>query len=833
MRKYLTGSITKLIFSTLFLVFGSSVLYAQISTATVKGQIISAQGEPMKDVSIKLLGKHQGAFSGDSGYFSFQVPANRPVGLLFSHTGYKDLQQNYSLKAGEIRSVLIMLEKSASTLDEVIIRNNQDRQQAGLVQLDPKQAIIAPSATGGIESLIKILVGSNNELTSQYAVRGGNYDENLLYINDFEMYRPYLVRRGQQEGLSFINPALTRQVQFYNGGFQAKYGDRMSSVLDIKYKKPVSAGGSGYISLLEQGLHIEGISTNNNINWLIGARNRINRNLLSSQETTGNYIPSSADLQGLINWDINKRWELATLVILTGSSFHLTPGYSKQSTAVFSPYYTSNLGLDIYFDGKEHDKYSTTMMGFSATNQLRTNLQLKWNAAFFANKESEGIDIQGEYIFGERSTEQNASDFGTITTPLGSGMHHQYARNNLTLKAFTAGHKGNLTLPENYIQWGITADRYQIADNLNEWELQDSAGYTLPYHPGTLQMNNVRFAASNFSYTRIAGFIQNNYIASDTSKFNLQAGLRFNYNGFNKELLISPRIQAAFLPDWKRDIIFRIAAGAYHQPALYRELRAYNGQINPGLKAQKSWQFTGGMDYQFQWNNRPFKFTTELYYKHLYDVVSYDIDNVRIRYSGENDAKAYAAGIEMRLFGELVKDAESWLSIGVMRTRENLHNDYYYNYTVNAANQPTDSVLVEGGWFRRPTDRLITIGLFYQDYLSTNKNFKVHISSIYGSDMPFNLPNNKKYRNALIIDPYIRFDIGFSALLFDPKTTWFREKSPVRKLASIWASLEVFNLIDRPNTISYELIKDYENNIFALPNKLTPRLLNFKIVVSW
>jgi hypothetical protein len=314
----------------------------------------------------------------------------------------------------------------------------------------------------------------------------------------------------------------------------------------------------------------------------------------------------------------------------------------------------------------------------------------------------------------------------------------------------------------------------------------------------------------------------------------MQGGVRYNFNNLNNELLISPRAGISWKPaNWKRDIIFRGAAGIYDQPPFYRELRRYDGSLNTDLKAQRSYQVTAGLDYNFKVGNRPYRLTTEAYYKNIHNAVPYDIDNVRIRYFGENNAKAYATGIEARLFSELVKDAESWISVGFMRTRENLDNDTYYNYTLDSTNKVVDSSLQQGGWFRRPTDRFFTFGMFLQDYLATNKNFKVYLNFLYGSNMPFNIPGSIKYRNGLIIEPYIRIDIGFSALLLDAEKARRRSHSPFRNFENIWATLEVFNLIDRDNTISYMLIKDFSNTRFALPNRLTPRLINLKLIARF
>jgi hypothetical protein len=801
--------------------------------AHVTGRIVDENEMPLASVSISLLGKQSGVISTDSGTFSMVVPADKAVALVFSFSGYKTEQRNFLLNESEIEFVVIRLERGARQLDTVVVTDQRQRREAGLVILNPKNAINIPSPSGGIEGLIKVIVGSNNELSSQYSVRGGSYDENLIYVNDFEVFRPYLVRSGQQEGLSFINPEMTRNVNFYNGGFQARYGDKMSSVLDIQYRKPRTFGGSAYIGLLEQGLHFEGSTKNNRFSYLIGMRNRSNRNLLSSQETQGNYVPSSSDLQALLSFQLGRKSSIEFLGNISQSKFALAPSFSQLTSSVFSPFFTANLGLDINFRGKEEDRYLTNMMGLSFLHQPAKNLRLKWMLSRFENDEKESIDITGTYLFGDREFDKTQADFGLINNPLGSGMYQTFSRNRLNIEVWNASHKGSLDKGKHYFQWGQSIDRQFINDRLNEWEYQDSAGYSLPHNPGQLQLNKVVKSSADLTVTRISGYIQDN-IVLDSSGFSIQAGLRYNYNNLNREWLISPRAGIAWKPsNWARDVIFRAAGGAYHQPPFYRELRRYNGSLNTDLKAQKSWQITAGFDVNFRYGSRPFRFTMETYYKHLTDVVPYDVDNVRLRYFGENSAKAYATGLEMRLFGELVKDAESWISLGFMRTREDLENDRYYDYTISEDNVITDSVIREGGWLRRPNDRLITFGMFLQDYLSTNKNFKVYLNFIYGSNLPYNIPNSVKYRNALIVEPYIRIDLGFSALLLDAEKSNRRSHNPFRNFDNIWATLEVFNLIDRDNTISYLLIKDFSNTSFAIPNRLTPRLLNLKMIARF
>lgn len=830
---------------SLFLVCFLAVLpgFSQKKLAYLSGKVLDENENPLPNVSVVLLGQQKGILTTDSGTFRLKVTADRAFALVFSYTGYKTEQKNFLLSENENEQVVLRMERTSATLQEVRVTDQRERTEAGLIRPNPKSVINLPAPVMGVESLIKIFVGSNNELTSQYSVRGGNYDENLIYVNDFEIFRPYLIRNGQQEGLSFINPELVKNINFYNGGFQSKYGDKISSVLDVQYKKPLppsssrlshSLGGSAYVGILEQGFHTEGTSRNTKFSYLIGLRNRSNRNLLSRQETRGNYVPASADVQALLQYDWNDKWQAEFLGNLSQTRFTLIPQYSQLTSSVFSPFFSAALGLDVFFEGQEKDQYNTRMLGLSVTHRPRKNLKLKWMLSRFENDEKENRDIAGAYLFGERDFDKSKATYGLIVNPLGAGVFQNYARNQLAIENWNLSHKGSWDQGKNIFHWGIGVDKTFISDKLNEWEFQDSAGYSLPFNPSVLLLSKVLKSLASLRVNKFSGYIQDNLVLGNASNaFTLQAGLRYHYNTLNKEFLLSPRIGASWTPRGGKDIVYRLAAGAYHQPPFYRELRRYDGTVNPSVKAQKSWQVVGGFDYNFKHSEKPMRLTTEAYYKKLYRVVPYDIDNVRIRYFGENNATAYAYGVETRLFGELVKDAESWISIGLMKTKENIRGDVYKVYTLDSLNQPIDSTAVEAGWLRRPTDRLITLGMFFQDYLATNKNFKVFLNLLYGSNLPYNIPGSIKYRNALVIEPYMRVDIGFSALLLAADKTHRRSHSPFRNFENIWASLEIFNLIDRSNTISFLLIKDFANNIFTLPNRLTPRLVNFKIVARW
>ena len=814
--------------------------FSQTKSAFISGRVIDENDKPITKASVVILGRSTGLTTNDSGYFRIKAVAGKSFALVFSYTGFNEVQKNFYLSDGEEEKITVQMERGNRTMQTVVVGDDKERTETGLTKINPKNALTLPSTTGGVEALIKTLVGSNNELTSQYSVRGGNYDENLIYVNDFEIFRPYLVSSGQQEGLSFINPELAKNVNFYTGGFQAKYGDKMSSVLDIQYKKPSSFGGSAYVSLLEQGLHLEGTAKKGKITYLLGVRNRSNKNLLKSQETLGSYIPSSSDVQGFITYKLSEKIQLEFLGTYSVTKFTLFPESAQKTTSVFSPYFTANLGLDILFEGQERDAYKTNLIGLSLVHTLNKKLKLKWMVSRFQNKENENFDIAGTYLFGDRDFDNTSSTYGQIVNPLGAGYYQNYGRNELNINVYNASLKGSYTTGKHFIQFGNSIEQTNITDRLKEWEYQDSAGYSLPYNPAQLNLFKSLNSTADLTIQKYSGYIQDNiYLGKNNKDITLQAGVRYNYNSLNKEFLISPRMQVSWKPNWKKDVVFKLAAGAYNQPPFYRELRKYDGTLNTDVKAQKSYQVVAGMDYSFKaLDNRPFRITTEAYYKNMTNVDVYDVSNVKIRYVGNNDAKAYATGFEARLFGELTKDAESWLSIGIMQTKEDLNNDFYYQYK-NAAGEiinshSTDQVAVDSikntvGYVRRPTDRLITAGLYLEDYLATNKNFKFHLNLIYGSNMSYNIPNSTKYRNALTIEPYIRVDVGFSAQLLSEKSKR-RSHSPFRSFENIWASFEVFNLIDRRNTISYQLIKDFANNVYSIPNRLTPRLVNFKIV---
>ena len=538
---------------------------AQKKTAFVSGNVIDADDQPLAKVSIVILGKVTGIVTNDSGYFRIKVTADKSLALIFSYTGYAETQKNFFLSENEEEKITLRMERLGKTLETVVVGEERERKEMGLTKINPKNALVLPSTVGGIEGLIKILVGSNNELTSQYTVRGGNYDENLIYLNDFEIFRPYLVRSGQQEGLSFINPEMAKNVNFYNGGFQSKYGDKMSSVLDIQYKKPKEFGGSVYVSLLEQGFHLEGSAKKEKVTYLLGVRNRSNRNLLSSQETKGAYIPSSSDVQGYVTYQVSNRLQLELLTNFSGTKFTLIPESAQKTTSVFSPLFTSNLGLDIDFEGQERNAYKTSMVGLSALYTPNKKLRLKWMLSRFQNKENENFDIAGSYLFGDRNFDNSSSSFGQIVNPLGAGFYQNYGRNQLDIAVWNASLKGSVDKGKHFVQFGNSIEQTNIDDRLYEWEYQDSAGYSLPLNTGLL--SKFLQSSANLSIQKYSGYIQDNInLQGKNGDITLQGGIRYNYNSLNKEFFISPRMQVSYKPNWNKDLVVKLAAGSYNQP---------------------------------------------------------------------------------------------------------------------------------------------------------------------------------------------------------------------------------------------------------------------------
>ncbi len=816
----------KLLSLTVFILLFALQVDAQ-TRAYIKGRVTNERNRGMEGVTVAVQGTSIGTTTDRKGSYTLEVPANVTVTVVFSFVGYEVQKNSYTLIPGQTKELDTKMAKKATKLQGVVKKGDRDR-EAGNIKIDIRKAGELPSTNfgSGVEGIIKTYVGSNNELTSQYNVRGGNFDENLVYVNDFEIYRPFLTRSGQQEGMSFINADLVSGVNFSVGGFQSKFGDKMSSVLDVTYKRPREFGGRVMASLLGASVAFEGASKNEKLTYLVGLRHKSNQYLLQAQQTKGIYNPSFTDAQALVNYQISKKWEVEVIGNYARNRFSFVPEEQTSSFGLINKAFQ----LRVFYDGNEIDQFDSRFGGISTTYRPNDKLKLKLLASGFQTNERETYDISGEYLLGELETDLGKENFGQVKTFLGTGLIHTYARNKLEVNVGDVGHRGSYDAGKHFLQWGLGANVTSITDKLREWERRDSAGFTQPVTVGQLELTRVYASNASFNYMRYTGFLQDNFRFSDSLDLTASIGARFNYSSLNGELLISPRAQFSYKPKWKRDWVFNLAGGLYQQPPFYREMRDLNGNVNKNLKAQKSYHVVLGFDHDFVAAKRTFKVTTEIYYKGLWDIVPYEYDNVRIRYFGQNNAVGRVYGGEIRLFGDIVKDATSWISVGILKAEEDVTNDQIVFKDVNGA----DSGSFAPGYIPRPTDQRFMLGMYFEDYLPRNKNFKMHLNLMYSSGLPFGPPDQSRYGDTLRLPDYKRVDIGFSALLLDGTKTKYQDKKVISGIKKIWVSAEVFNLLGIQNTLSYSWIQDQTSGrTFAVPNRLTSRLINAKLVVDF
>lgn len=784
--------------------------------AVLSGKITDEENIPLVRIPVEESGTDNVVFTDSTGAYSLTIPADKRTGIRITYLGFEPESFSVKIPAGgnSVRDI-VMKRYYNNVLNEVEVTDNQERREAGSVIVNLENVDLNPGPVNGVEGLLKTLVGSHNELTSQYTVRGGNFDENLVYVNDFEIYRPFLVRSGQQEGLSFVNSDLTAGVNFSVGGFQSKYGDKMSSVLDVTYKRPKKFAGSVMLSLLGVQAHVEGTTRNKKLTYLLGVRQKSNQYLLQSQPTKGQYNPSFTDIQGLVNYRFSPKWELEIIANYARNRFSFEP---EESVAAFG-FVNEAYKLRTLFQGSENDQFDSRFAGISLAYRPSKKTKIKLLASGFQTNEFETYDIYGEYGFYALEADLGKPDFGQEKYSLGTGVIHDFARNYLTANVGNAGLRVSHDLNKHYIQWGLDVTYVNVDDKLLEWQRRDSAGFTQPYDTSVIRMAKTYRAVNQLDYTRVAAFLQDNILLSNTMTLTL--GVRANYTFLNEELIISPRIQYSVKPEWKRDIVFRVSTGLYAQPPFYREMRDMEGTLNTALKAQKSYHAAAGLDYNFKMmGDRPFKVTAEVYYKQLWDLVPYEYDNVRIRYFANNNGKGYAYGGEVRLFGDLVKDAESWVSLGYLKTENQILNSATGEYS---------------DYMPRPTDQRVSFGMFFSDYLPRNKNFKMFLNMMYATGLPFSPPGkglDAAYQ--LRIPDYKRVDIGFSALLIDGNKRNRPSYSFFSAFKSVWLSAEVFNLLGIQNTLSYQWIQDYTSNrLYAVPNRLTARLINVKLAAKF
>ncbi|MBL0308618.1 MAG: carboxypeptidase-like regulatory domain-containing protein [Bacteroidetes bacterium] len=844
-------------FLFLSLLFSGFSLFAQ-NIGTVKGSVYDSVGKKMEFISIVVEEDQKYSTTTDrKGNFELKVPAGRKITLVFSSLNTYATRIKVELNPGETVTLKqVVTEKINAIPDAVIKGERQEGEAPSTVEIKGQTFLASPNESFEANLAFQGLgVQKSNELSSSYSVRGGNFDENLVYVNDFEVYRPFLIRSGQQEGLSFINPNMVSNVKFSSGGFQARYGDKMSSVLDVTYKRPKQFGGSFYASLMGFGGHVEGSDKKQRFTFLVGVRQRTSQYLLRSLDTKGQYSPNFLDLQGFFTYRISEKTSVEYITNYSRNQFFFKPVNRETSFGLL----TDVKKLTIYFDGQEADQYQSALNGLSFNYAPNNHLLLKFLTSYYLNREKEAYDIQGEYYLSQVESDIGKDNFGEILYSLGVGGMQDWARNTLKSDIYYAGVRGSWFKKGHNLQWGLDYKHEWIKDKLDTWNRLDSAGHSLPYNydetlvlvdsnyyyvpqKGNIGFDNILKSSFDLESNRISGFIQDTWRWGDSSKFTFNYGVRFQYWDVNQEPVITPRVQFSYKPKGKADIVFTASAGTYYQPPFYREMRNLKGEVNTKLKAQKSFHGVLGMNYAFSAWKRPFSFVTEAYYKYLWDLVPYKYENVLIRYLGENLSKGYAAGVDFRLNGELAEGAESWISMSIMSTGEDLRNDQYVAYydsngvawanTERNQSRIVDSATIYPGYIPRPTDQRVNFALYFQDYIPKFKFIKVHIAMVFGSGLPFGPPGADKYKDKLRLPPYRRVDIGFSGQLWNPE--WAKNKNKFNQgLKGVWISVEAFNIFGITNTVSYIWVRDIFNTQYAVPNYLTTRRINAKLVVNF
>lgn len=805
----------------LLLLFPLAV-FAQ-KTATVKGNIINKYNNPINGVAISYLDK--GTTTDKNGYYEFTIPIRKTVSVTFTHVSYKSVTKKFTARGSKTFNFSPTLNFKTQELEEVVIKN-QKKEAQGITKIDVKKVNTLVGANAGVENVLMTLPGvsNNNELSTQYNVRGGNFDENLVYVNGIEIYRPFLIRSGQQEGLSFLNPHMIQNINFSAGGFQAKYGDKLSSVLDITYRKPKEFQGQVDLSLLGGSFTIEDTFAKNKLSAILGVRYRDNSLFVNSKQTEVNFRPQFTDVQTFLSYEFSDKLTLNFLGNFSLNDYNYKPLTRKTRFGGLA----NPLELIVFYQGQEQDQFQTLFGAFSADYKVNEQLKITATVSSFNTQEEEYFDIAAAYALGQVDSNIGSENFGNVQFAQGIGSQINHARNDLD--ALINNVQLRATLKDGNNEWnaGIKYQQENIKDRIREWEVIDSLGFSVrpphhnitnnqPYEPftGPIQpFQNVR-AQNEVDINRLTSFIQfsrKTTLNDHQLWFNL--GVRSHYwnvktaNNSQSHTIISPRAQIAIKPDWEKDMLFRLSGGWYSQPPFYKELRDYDGQIHPEVKAQKSIHIVAGNDYSFTLWNRPFKLTTEAYYKNLSDVNAYSIDNVRVRYRADNVTEAFAYGLDVRLNGEFVPGNESWISFGYLKTEENINGR---------------------GYIARPTDQRLKFGLLFQDYVPNLPDLKAYLNIVYNTGLPGGAPayaDVYQFQNRL--DDYKRADLGVSYVFIDAN------KSSNNKILSHFKEftlgLELFNIFDIRNSITNTWVRDaYSKQQYGIPNFMTGRVLNFKV----
>ncbi len=800
-------------------------LAAQDSTG-IRGSVTGPDGHPLAGVHVHLKDNLGGTATDGEGRYFLPLPAGDTVTVVFSSVGFNKAERRFYLRPGETRIVTVTLSPSVSRIGEVQVQTS--RHSGGTMQqVSIKDLNTLPSPTGNLETLIKTLPGvsSRNELSSQYSVRGGNFDENLVYINDVEVYRPFLIRAGKQEGLSIINPDMTERVSFSAGGFSAQYGDRMSSVLDIKYKTPEAFGGIVSASFLGASVFGQGRTANSKGTFLLGGRWKTNRYLLNSLDTRGEYKPNFGDVQGLFTYELTPKVSLEILGNLAFNKYHFVP--TDRETAFGTV--QDAVALHVYYEGQEDDLFNTYMGAFTLNWEPAPQKRMKWILSAYKTVEEVKYDIHGYYFLNALDKKIGSETFGDSIMNIGVGSFLQHARNLLDGRIWSLRYLGSVERSTHLIKWGFTGKYESFDDRLREWTMRDSAGYSIPYNGETVNLFHTVIGNNLLNAVRLTAFAedQHTWHLPDSASLQMEAGVRFSYWSYSQQLLVSPRIIFIFRRRPASPWSWHLAGGIYDQPPLYKEARRPDGTLNPHIKAQRSWHIVGGSNLHFQAWGRPFLWTSEVYYKGMNDLIPYFQNNVLLIYSGENQARGRAYGIDLKVNGEFVKGVDSWASLSLMHTVEDVIGDSYID---------KEGTTIHPGYYPRPTDQLINFGMSFQDYLPGNPSFRMHLSLFYASGLPVRPPESKRFDQYFRMPAYHRVDIGFSKDFVMTKQGQNEKLS--RHLNALRLELDIFNLFGVNNTISYLWINtvnnlSHESGWYAVPNYLTGRRINLKLTVGF
>ena len=805
-------------------------MYQYAQTAQIKGVVLAANDTPLENVSVQV--KNKEVKTNANGFYMMEVAANEQLTIHFYLDHYQAVTYQEQLRENQSFELNIRMQEATEQLKELVIDKNLRQRFEGTTIISPDVIRRIPGANAGVENLLKTLPGvySNVDLSTQYAVRGGNYDENLVYVNEIEVYRPLLIRSGQQEGLSFTNTSMTEKVDFSSGGYQAKYGDKMSSVLDITYRRPTKFGGEFDASILGGGITVDLASKDQKWSAITGFRYRNNALLVKSQDVEVDYKPRYLDVQSLVSFQPSAQWEWSVLLNASKNVYEYTPEVKRTK---FGSILDTPKEMFVYYQGTEMDQYQTLFGALKGTFKPDFNNTYKLIASAYHAREEEYYDIWGQYAMGDVSTDLGGNA-GEVEYTVGLGSQLNHGRNNYDALIISAELKGQHKIATNEIEWGIRYVSEDIRDRLVEWEMVDSAGFSLahphfatpndepyePYEGALLPYQNVR--ATNFvKINRLNGFAQwNKRGAIGEHETFLNVGVRAHswkveaegYDASDHQLTISPRAQFAVKPNWDADMVFRLSGGWYHQPPSFRELRAMDGTINPNVKAQQSVHVVLANDYSFKIKNTPFKLFTEMYYKHLTNVNTYTLENVRIRYRADNNAEAYVYGVDVRMNGEIVPGVESWLSVGYLKTEEN------YN---------------DRGFIARPTDQRLKLGMMFQDYMPAIPNLKLYLNQVYNTGLPGGSPSYvDPYDYQMRLKNYMRTDAGFSYIFKDP--TFNSDKKWLQPFEEVALGFEIYNLFNNENAITNTWVRDvYSKVMYAIPNRMTMRTFNLKLNMRW